>query len=92
MTRNQIFGAALGGAGVLVLLSTVFSSDDQGKDYRIDFREGKRVVITDDSIEIENVGDDTLVHTKDGTINCTKNGGSVTITKSDGTTTVITCN
>jgi len=80
MTRNQLFIALAGGAVVLALVSASLTSEESRM-----FSGGGA------SIEIENRGDEVIVHTKDGSINCTKNGGTVVIERADGSKTEITC-
>lgn len=80
MTRNQLFIALAGGAVVLAVISGSLTSE---KD--------KTFSVTGASILVENRDDDVIVHTKDGSVNCTKNGGTVVIERADGTKTEITC-
>jgi|GEM_PF-1683512 len=93
MTRNQLFMALAGGATVLAVISAGLTSSDHADDHDgfLVIAGGDRVSVSGDDIEIESRGDSIVVHTKDGTINCTKNGGTVVIEREDGTKTEISC-
>lgn len=96
MTRNMIFGGALVGAIALIGISSLFSDDD-GRDWDDDDDHRVRVVVngetivTSGSILIEGRGDDIIVVTDDGRINCTDNGGTVIVDREDGNKVEIIC-
>lgn len=92
MTRNQIFGVAICGAIVMIAASSLFSTDtgDYGEVIvRMDGESGGFSI--KGSVQIEQTSDGMLVHNGRETINCTKNGGRVVITRKDGSTTEIIC-
>lgn len=91
MTRHQLFGAILLGAGALILISTAFSGDHDDDGLQIVINGDKKRHLSGDSVEIESSSRGMIVHTKDGSIDCKKNGGTVVINRSDGSTTEITC-
>ncbi|NVJ99354.1 MAG: hypothetical protein HWE25_14465 [Alphaproteobacteria bacterium] len=91
MTRHQLFAAVMVGAGALILISSAFSSGEYDDNFVVvvDHDRGHR--LSGDEVSIESNGSGLVVRTKDGTIDCKKNGGTVVINREDGSSTEITC-
>ncbi|WP_262695300.1 hypothetical protein [Kordiimonas aquimaris] len=91
MTRNMIFGAAIGGIAVMMVIGSLMS-DNNGRNYD---RDGMRIAvdidIDDESVVISSDDGRTVVHTKDGTIKCGRGDDDITITREDGSQTRIQC-
>ncbi len=95
MTRNQIFGGAIGGIIVFMAIGSLFSDKDQN--YRGDDDDHRRynvnidVDVDGDEIVIKTMGGKTVVFTKDGKFECEDGQDSISITRDDGSVTVIAC-
>ncbi len=94
MTRNQIFGGAVGGIVVFMAIGSLFSDEDRNyrhddNDYRYDV--SIDVDVDGDEIVIKTMGDKTVVFTKDGKIECEDGQDSISVTREDGSVTVIAC-
>jgi len=95
MTRNQIFGSAIGGIIVFMAIGSLFSDDDQRYSSYNDDHDGYNVNIEidvdGDEIAIKTIGNKTVVFTKDGKIECENGQDSISVTRDDGSVTVIAC-
>ena len=95
MTRNQIFGGAVGGIIVFMAIGSLFSDDDRR--YRSDNDDGRHynvnieVDVDGDEIVIKTMGGETVVFTKDGKFECEDGQDSISVTREDGSVTVIAC-
>lgn len=95
MTRNQIFGSAIGGIIIFMAIGSLFSDDDQryrndDDDYR-GYNVNIEVDVDGDEIVIKTIGGETVVFTKDGKIECENGQDSISVTRDDGSVTVIAC-
>lgn len=96
MTRNMIFGGILAGAIALIGVSSLFSENDNRNRYDDDGDTVRIVVngemiVPDGSVVIERRGDYVFVNSKNGRVNCTKNGGSVIVDRKGGNKLEVIC-
>lgn len=93
MTRNQIFGVGVAVIVAFMAIGSFFSDED--RDYRYRDRDGFKVNVEidvdDDEVVITSRGGNTVVHTKDGKIECEPGQDAITITRDDGSQTRIEC-
>lgn len=93
MTRNQIFGGGVAIIIVFMAIGSLFSDEDSN--YRYDDKDGWNVDvdidIDDDEIVITSKGGKTVVHTENGTFECSAGQDAITVTRKDGSTTRIEC-
>jgi len=95
MTRNQIFGSAIGGIIVFMAIGSLFSDNDQR--YRNDdddhrgYNVNIEVDVDGDEIVIKTIGGETVVFTKDGKIECESGQDSISVARDDGSVTIIAC-
>lgn len=93
MTRNQIFGAGVAIIVVLMAIGSFFT--DEGQGYRDHDRDGFKIDVEidsdDDEIVITSRGGNTVVHTRQGKIECEAGQDAITVTREDGTQTRIEC-
>jgi len=93
MTRNQIFGAAVAAIVLFMAIGSLFSDgtnnyrDDD--DYRFDV--SIEADVDGDEIVIKTMGNKTVVFTKDGKFECEDGQDSISVTREDGSVTVIAC-
>lgn len=93
MTRNQIFGAAIGGIIVSLAIGSTFADNDRSYSRGDDdgYRYEVNIDIDGDEIEIKTIGNKTVVYTKDGKFECENDQDSISVTREDGSVTVIAC-
>ncbi len=95
MTRNQIFGSAIGGIIIFMAIGSLFSDDDQryrsGDDDHGRYNVNIEVDVDGDEIAIKTIGNKTVVFTKDGKFECEDGQDSISVTRDDGSVTVIAC-
>lgn len=93
MTRNQIFGAAVAAIVLFMAIGSLFSdgtSNYRGdNDYRYDI--SIEADVDGDEIVIKTMGNKTVVFTKDGKFECEDGQDSISVTREDGSVTVIAC-
>lgn len=95
MTRNQIFGGAVGGIVVFMAIGSLFSNEE--RNYRHDDDDNYRYDVTidvdveGDEIVVKTIGNKTVVFTKDGKFECEDGQESISVTREDGSVTVIAC-
>jgi len=94
MTRNQIFGGAVGAIVVFMAIGSLFSDEDyrysdDDDNYRYDV--SIDVDVDGDEIVIKSMGGKTVVFTKDGKFECEDGQDSISVTREDGSVTVIAC-
>lgn len=96
MTRNQIFASAIGGIIVSLAIGSTFlgndsnyhdDEDDDGYRYEVNIDTD----VDGDEIVIKTMGNKTVVFTKDGKFECQNGQDSISVTRDDGSVTVIAC-
>jgi len=83
MTRNMIFGGVLVGAVAIMAIASLIRPEPE----RSEDGWGIKVTVSGDDIVIE----ENMVRTADKEVDCRKNGGTVTITRSNGQEVTIIC-
>ncbi len=91
MTRNQIFGIGVAFIAVFMAIGSLFSDD--ATNYSRNDRGGwdVEVEVDDDEIVITSTGGSTVVHTRDGKLECERDQKHITVTRKDGSETRIEC-
>lgn len=95
MTRNQIFGGAIGGIIVFMAIGSLFSEEDHNYRHRDDdsysYDVNIDVDVDGDEIVIKTMGNKTVVFTKNGKFECDDGQDSISVNREDGSVTVIAC-
>lgn len=91
MTRNMIFGSAIGAIVVIMAVASLFVDKSNYDHERKGFNVEVDVDIDGDEIRIVTVDGRTVAYTKDGKIECNAGDDDITITREDGSQTKIAC-